>query len=52
MFVLTYAIGSVMDYYFVSKTQGKRVTKEDLVKAFKQARKDAKKNFSKDEIVN
>ncbi len=50
VFVLTYAIGSVMDYYFVSKTQGKRVTKEDLVKAFKQARKDAKKNFSKDEI--
>ena len=50
VFILTYAIGSVMDYYFVSKTQGKRVTKEDLVKAFKQARKDAKKNFSKDEI--
>ena len=27
-----------------------KFTKEDLIKAFKQARKDAKKNFSKDEI--
>ena len=50
VFILTYAIGKVMDYYFVSKTQGKKLTKDDLVKAFKQARKDAKKNFSKDEI--
>ena len=50
VFVLTYAIGKVMDFYFVSKTQGKTLTKEDLKNFFKQARKDAKKNFSKDEI--
>ena len=50
VFVLTYAIGKVMNYYFVAKTEGKKLTKEDLVKAFKQARKDAKKNFSKEEI--
>lgn len=50
VFVLTYAIGKVMDYYFVSKTNGKKVTKDDLINAFKQAKKDAKKNFTKDEI--
>ena len=50
VFILTYAIGKVMDYYFVSKTEGKKVTKDDLIKAFKEARKDAKKNFTKDEI--
>ena len=50
VFVLTYAIGKVMDFYFVSKTQGKTLTKDDLKNFFKQARKDAKKNFSKDEI--
>lgn len=50
VFALTYAIGSVMDFYFVSKTKGKKVTKEDLINVFKQAKKSAKKNFSKDEI--
>ena len=50
VFILTYAIGKVMDYYFVSKTEGKKVTKDDLINVFKQARKDAKKNFTKDEI--
>lgn len=50
VFVLTYAIGKVMDYYFVSKTQGKKISKDDLIKAFKEASKDAKKNFSKEEI--
>ena len=30
VFGLTYAIGKVMDFYFVSKTQGKTLTKEDL----------------------
>ena len=50
VFILTYAIGKVMDFYFVSKTQGKTLTKDDLKNFFKQARKDAKKNFSKDEI--
>ena len=50
VFVLTYAIGKVMDYYFVSKTNGKKVTKDDLINAFKQAKTDAKKNFTKDEI--
>lgn len=50
VFVLTYAIGKVMDYYFVSKTQGRKVTKEDLIKAFKEARASAKKNFTKEEI--
>ena len=50
VFVLTYAIGKVMDFYFVSKTQGKTLTKDDLKNFFKQAKKDAKKNFSKDEI--
>ena len=50
VFILTYAIGKVMDYYFVSKTEGKKVTKDDLINAFKQARKDAKKNFTKEEI--
>jgi uncharacterized protein (DUF697 family) len=43
VFVLTYAIGKVMDYYFVSKTQGKKISKDDLIKAFKEASKDAKK---------
>lgn len=50
VFILTYAIGKVMDYYFVSKTEGKKVTKDDLIKAFKEAKKDAKKSFTKDEI--
>ena len=50
VFVLTYAIGKVMDFYFASKTQGKKLTKDDLVNFFKQARKDAKKNFTKKEI--
>lgn len=50
VFVLTYAIGKVMDYYFVSKTQGKKISKDDLIKAFKEASKDAKMNFSKEEI--
>lgn len=50
VFALTYAIGRVMDFYFVSKTEGKKVTKDELVNAFKQAKKSAKKNFTKDEI--
>jgi len=50
VFILTYSIGKVMDFYFVSKTRGKTLTKDDLKNFFKQARKDAKKNFSKDEI--
>ena len=50
VFALTYAIGKVMDFYFVSKTEGKKVTKEELINAFKQAKKSAKKNFTKDEI--
>ena len=50
VFILTYAIGKVMDFYFVSKTRGKTLTKDDLKNFFKQARKEAKKNFSKDEI--
>jgi hypothetical protein len=39
-----------MNFYFVSKTQGKKFTKEDLVNVFRQAGKDAKKNFSKEDI--
>ena len=50
VFTFTYAIGKVMDFYFVSKTNGKTLTKDDLKNFFKQAKKDAKKNFSKDEI--
>ena len=50
VFVLTYAIGKVMDFYFVSKAQGRKLTKDDLMNFFKQARKDAKKNFTKEEI--
>jgi uncharacterized protein (DUF697 family) len=50
VFVFTYAIGKVMDFYFVSKTKGKTLTKDDIKSFFKQAKKDAKKNFSKDEI--
>ncbi len=50
VFVLTYAVGKVMDYYFISRTQGKTLTKDELKNFFSQARKDAKKNFSKDEI--
>jgi hypothetical protein len=50
VFCLTYAIGKVMNFYFVSKTQGKKFTKEDLVNVFRQAGKDAKKNFSKEDI--
>jgi len=50
VFILTYTIGKVMDFYFVSKTQGKKVTKDDLMNVFKQAKKDAKKKFTKEEI--
>ncbi len=50
VFILTYSIGKVMDFYFVSKTRGKTLTKEDLKNFFKQAKKDARKNFSKEEI--
>ena len=50
VFILTYSIGKVMDFYFVSKTKGKTLTKEDLKNFFKQAKKDARKNFSKEEI--
>tara|TARA_B100001057_G_scaffold495718_1_gene595388 strand:+ start:172 stop:1563 length:1392 start_codon:yes stop_codon:yes gene_type:complete len=50
VFVLTYSIGKVMNFYFISKTQGKTLTKDDLKNFFKQAKKDAKKNFSKNEI--
>ena len=46
VFVLTYTIGKVMDYYFVSKTQGKTLTKDELKNFFKQAKNDAKKNFT------
>ena len=48
VFILTYSIGKVMDFYFVSKTRGKTLTKEDLKNFFKQAKKDARKNFSKE----
>ncbi len=50
VFILTYSMGKVMNYYFVSKTKGETLSKEDLIKAFKEARKSAKKNFNKDEI--
>jgi len=50
VFVLTYSMGKVMNFYFISKTKGQTLTKDDLVKAFKDARKTAKKNFNKDEI--
>jgi uncharacterized protein (DUF697 family) len=50
VFGLTYAIGKVMNFYFVSKTEGKKFTKEDLINVFKQERKEAKKNFSKEDI--
>ena len=50
VFILTYSIGKVMDFYFVSKTKGKVLTSDDLRKFFKQAKKQAKKSFTKDEI--
>lgn len=50
VFILTYTIGSVMNYYFESKTAGVKVTREDLKKFFNQAKKDAQKKFSKAEI--
>lgn len=50
VFVLTYSMGKVMNFYFISKTKGQTITKDDLMKAFKEARKSAKKNFNKDEI--
>ena len=50
VFVLTYSMGKVMNFYFISKTKGQTLTKDELVKAFKEARKKAKKNFNKDEI--
>lgn len=50
VFILTYTIGSVMNYYFESKTAGKKVTKEDLKNFFNQAKKDAQKKYSKAEI--
>lgn len=50
VFVLTYAGGKMMDFYFVAKTKGQNVSKEDLKNAFKDFRKQAKKDFSKDEI--
>lgn len=52
VFALTYAGGKMMDYYFKSKTEGKEISKHDLLNAFKEARKKAKKDFSKDEIKN
>ena len=50
VFILTYTMGKVMDFYFVSKTKGEVPTKEDLVNAFKNINKKAKKNFNKEEI--
>ena len=50
VFVLTYAGGKMMDFYFVAKTKGQNISKEDLKNAFKDFRKQAKKDFSKDEI--
>ena len=50
VFGLTYAGGKMMDYYFTSKLKGQAVSKDDLVNAFKDFRKKAKTDFSKDEI--
>jgi len=50
VFALTFAGGKMMDLYFVSKTKGKDLSKEELLKAFKESRKKAKKDFSKDSI--
>jgi uncharacterized protein (DUF697 family) len=50
VFLLTYSMGKVMNFYFASKTKGNEVSKDDLMKFFKDARKSAKKKFNKDEI--
>ena len=50
VFLLTYSMGKVMNFYFVSKTKGKELSKDDLMKFFKDARKNAKKKFNKDDI--
>lgn len=50
VFLLTYSMGKVMNFYFVSKTKGKELSKDDLMNFFKDARKNAKKKFNKDDI--
>ena len=52
VFILTYSIGKVMDFYFVSKTQGKTLTKDDLKNFFKQARKDARREKRAEKIAD
>ena len=45
VFILTYAIGKVMDFYFVSKTRGKTLTKDDLKNYFQTSKKRCKEKF-------
>ena len=39
VFSLTYAIGEVLDYYFIRKAKGQQASPEDLRRIFKQAMK-------------
>jgi len=47
VFILTYAIGKVMDFYFVSKTQGKTLTKDDLKNFSNKQEKTQRKTLAK-----
>ncbi len=52
VFGLTYGIGRVMDYYFITKTKGEKIDEEMLKSIFKSAQKEGKKTAkeNKDEI--
>lgn len=50
VFILTYAIGQVMDFYVKAKKDKRVIDKEELKITFKNFRKDSKAKFSKKEI--
>ena len=50
VFILTYAIGQVMDFYVKAKKDKRVIDKEELKNTFKNFRKDSKAKFSKKEI--
>ena len=50
VFILTYAIGQVMDFYVKAKKDKRVIDKEELKITFKHFRKDSKAKFSKKEI--
>ena len=50
VFILTYAIGQVMDFYVKAKKDKRVIDKEELKNTFKNFREDSKAKFSKKEI--